>query len=37
MLITLKDVFSCTVKEIACMLRTSEEAIKTSLHRLESG
>ncbi|WP_187444782.1 sigma factor-like helix-turn-helix DNA-binding protein [Rossellomorea vietnamensis] len=33
MLITQKDVFSYTVKEIACMLRTNEEAIKTSLHR----
>ncbi|WP_223702199.1 RNA polymerase sigma factor [Sutcliffiella deserti] len=33
MLITLKDVFGYTTKEIAVMLRVSNEAIKTALHR----
>ncbi|WP_240189976.1 sigma factor-like helix-turn-helix DNA-binding protein [Bacillus sp. P14.5] len=33
MLITLKDVFGYTMKELSIMLRTSEESIKTSLHR----
>ncbi|MFB4169067.1 RNA polymerase sigma factor [Virgibacillus sp. JSM 102003] len=33
MLITLKDVFGYTTKEIASMLRVSNESIKTSLHR----
>lgn len=33
MLITLKDVFQFTSKEIASMLRTSDESIKTALHR----
>ncbi|MCH1626030.1 RNA polymerase sigma factor [Ferdinandcohnia quinoae] len=33
MLITLKDVFGYTTKEIASMLRVSNESIKTALHR----
>ncbi|QFT87921.1 ECF RNA polymerase sigma factor SigL [Bacillus sp. THAF10] len=33
MLLTLKDVFGYTTKEIATMLRVSNESIKTSLHR----
>ncbi|WP_394581515.1 RNA polymerase sigma factor [Cytobacillus firmus] len=33
MLITLKDVFGYTSKEIASMLRVSNESIKTALHR----
>ncbi|WP_102026217.1 RNA polymerase sigma factor [Salirhabdus sp. Marseille-P4669] len=33
MLITLKDVFGYTSKEIAAMLRVSNESIKTALHR----
>ncbi|MCR8847939.1 RNA polymerase sigma factor [Rossellomorea sp. SC111] len=33
MLITLKDVFNYKTKEIAAMLRVSEESIKTALHR----
>ncbi|MCG7344876.1 RNA polymerase sigma factor [Sporosarcina sp. ACRSL] len=33
MLITLKDVFGYTTKEIAAMLRVSNESIKTALHR----
>lgn len=33
MLITLKDVFGYTSKEIAAMLRVSNENIKTALHR----
>ncbi|MGD6993569.1 RNA polymerase sigma factor [Sutcliffiella horikoshii] len=33
MLITLKDVFGYTSKEIASMLRVSDESIKTALHR----
>ncbi|MFI8684904.1 RNA polymerase sigma factor [Rossellomorea sp. NPDC077527] len=33
MLITLKDVFNYTTKEIAAMLRVSDEFIKTALHR----
>ncbi|KPB04168.1 RNA polymerase sigma factor [Bacillus sp. CHD6a] len=32
-LITLKDVFEYTSKEIATMLRVSDESIKTALHR----
>lgn len=33
MLVTLKDVFGYTSKEIASMLRVSNESIKTALHR----
>ena len=33
MLITLKDVFGYSSKEIASMLRVSDESIKTALHR----
>lgn len=33
MLVTLKDVFQFTSKEMASMLRTSDESIKTALHR----
>ena len=33
MLLTLKDVFQYTTKEIASMLRVSDESIKTALHR----
>jgi RNA polymerase sigma factor (sigma-70 family) len=33
MLITLKDVFGYTTKEIAAMLRVSNEVVKTTLHR----
>ncbi|WP_308807559.1 RNA polymerase sigma factor [Bacillus sp. MCCB 382] len=33
MLITLKDVFQYKTKEIAAMLRVSDESIKTALHR----
>ncbi|MEH7382042.1 RNA polymerase sigma factor [Bacillus sp. JJ1533] len=33
MLVTLKDVFGYTSKEIAVMLRVSDESIKTALHR----
>ncbi|KLV27676.1 RNA polymerase subunit sigma-24 [Niallia circulans] len=33
MLVTLKDVFGYTSKEMASMLRISNEAIKTALHR----
>lgn len=33
MLLTLKDVFGFTSKEIAAMLRTSDESVKTALHR----
>lgn len=33
MLITLKDVFGYTSKEIASMLRVSDESVKTALHR----
>ncbi|GGP15573.1 RNA polymerase sigma factor [Oceanobacillus neutriphilus] len=33
MLITLKDVFGYTSKEIAAMLRISDESVKTALHR----
>lgn len=33
MLITLKDVFGYSIKEIATMLRVSTESIKTALHR----
>lgn len=33
MLITLKDVFNYKTKEIAAMLRVSDESIKTALHR----
>ena len=33
MLITLKDVFGYTSKEIASMLRVSDESIETTLHR----
>ncbi|NMH68344.1 RNA polymerase sigma factor [Bacillus sp. RO3] len=33
MLLTLKDVFHYQTKEIAVMLRTSNESIKTALHR----
>lgn len=33
MLITLKDVFGYTSKEIASMLRVSNESIKTAIHR----
>ncbi len=33
MLITLKDVFGYTSKEIAAMLRVRDESVKTALHR----
>lgn len=33
MLVTLKDVFCYTTKEIAVMLRVSDESVKTALHR----
>lgn len=33
MLVTLKDVFGYTSKEIASMLRVSNESVKTALHR----
>lgn len=33
MLVTLKDVFGYTSKEIAIMLRVSNESVKTALHR----
>ncbi|MDX8363173.1 RNA polymerase sigma factor [Cytobacillus sp. IB215316] len=33
MLLTLKDVFGYTIKELSSMLRTSNESIKTALHR----
>ncbi|WP_047985824.1 RNA polymerase sigma factor [Ornithinibacillus californiensis] len=33
MLVTLKDVFGYTTKEIAAMLRVSNEVVKTTLHR----